>query len=332
MPYILVTGGAGYIGSHTCKVLANCGYQPVVYDSLEFGFQEFVKWGPLELGNTLDEARLAAVVKKYKPAAVIHLAAYISVGESVYDPHKYYQNNTLGSLTLLKVLSQLGVKRLVFSSTAAVYGNPSSTTPIEESHTLAPINPYARSKLLVEKMLPDFQSAHGIESVALRYFNAAGADHDGELGECHDPETHLIPLAIRAALGRGAPLTIFGQDYTTSDGTPIRDYVHVSDLADAHIKAVDYLLQDGKSTILNLGVGRGYSVRAVLDSVERILQKPIPIITGPRRSGDPICLVADASRAKSILSWSPRTRDLDTIVETAAHWEIKRDCQIKQSG
>ncbi len=253
MARILVTGGAGYIGSHTCKALAHAGHEPVVYDSLEYGFRDFVRWGPLEQGSTHDRARLAAVIGQYKPDAVMHFAAYIAAGESVVNPGKFYWNNTAGTLCLLQAMQDAGLSLLVFSSTAAVYGNPQST-PIDENHPLLPINPYAHSKLFVEQMLHDFGTAHALRSVALRYFNAAGADPDGELGECHDPETHLIPLALRAALGTGKPLTVFGADYDTPDGTPIRDYIHVSDLAEAHVAALRHLMAGGR-------VGDGQSRR-----------------------------------------------------------------------
>lgn len=320
MVRVLVTGGAGYIGSHACKALALAGHEPVVYDSLEFGFRDFVKWGPIEEGNTLDTERLSSVIRDYKPDAVMHFAAYIAAGESVQFPGKYYRNNAAGTLSLLNAMRDNGVGRLVFSSTAAVYGNP-ITTPIAEDHPLAPINPYAHSKLMVEQVLHDFAAAHGLRSVALRYFNAAGADPDGELGECHDPETHLIPLALRAALGEGKPLTIFGNDYETPDGTPIRDYIHVADLAAAHVAALDYLLQDGTPATANLGVGNGYSVHEVLTAVGNVLGRPVPTLDGPRRPGDPTELVADARKANALLSWTPTFKTLDGIIETAAAWE-----------
>jgi UDP-arabinose 4-epimerase len=320
MARVLVTGGAGYIGSHTCKALARAGHEPVVYDSLEYGFTDFVRWGPLEQGSTHDRARLSAVIARYKPEAVMHFAAYISAGESVVDPGKYYWNNTAGTLSLLQAMREAGLGKLVFSSTAALYGNPQST-PIAESHPLAPINPYAHSKLFVELMLQDFAAAHELRWVALRYFNAAGADPDGELGECHEPETHLIPLALRAALGTGTPLTVFGGDYDTPDGTPIRDYIHVSDLAEAHVAALGYLLAGGKPASVNLGVGKGYSVREVLTAAERVLGMKVPRSEGPRRPGDPTELVADPALARRLLSWTPRFTALDAIIETAARWE-----------
>jgi UDP-arabinose 4-epimerase len=327
MVRVLVTGGAGYIGSHTCKALAFAGHEPVTYDSLEGGFREFVQWGPLEEGNLRDGARLAAVLREYDPAAVLHFAGYIAAGESVADPLKYYENNVVGGLTLLRAMRDMGrdtdIPALVFSSTAAVYGNP-ETTPIPETHALAPINPYAHSKLFIEQALQDYGAAYGLRWAALRYFNAAGADPDGGIGERHDPETHLIPLAIRAALGTSDPLTIFGDDYDTADGTPIRDYVHVGDLADAHVAALDYLLGGGDSTAMNLGLGNGHSVHDVVTAVERVLGKPVPRRLGKRRPGDPTVLVADAQRASDLLDWTPRFVDLDGIVASAAQWESHR--------
>jgi UDP-arabinose 4-epimerase len=320
MARVLVTGGAGYIGSHTCKALARAGHEPVVYDSLEHGFRDFVRWGPLEQGDMLDGERLAAVIRAHRPEAVLHFAAYIAAGESVENPGKYYRNNVGGSLSLLQAMRDEGIGRLVFSSTAAVYGNPLST-PIAEDHRLLPINPYAHSKLFVEQLLHDFGTAHGLKSVVLRYFNAAGADPDGELGECHEPETHLIPLALKAAFGTAKPLTVFGSDYDTPDGTPIRDYIHVADLAEAHVAALRHLLAGGASATANLGVGSGYSVRDVLTATERVLGRPVPLVEGPRRPGDPTVLVADPGHAMRLLSWKPNLAALDAIIETAARWE-----------
>jgi UDP-arabinose 4-epimerase len=326
MVCVLVTGGAGYIGSHACKALALAGHEPVTYDNLEGGFREFVQWGPLEEGNLRDGARLVAVLREYDPAAILHFAGYISAGESVADPLKYYENNVIGSLTLFRAMREMGrdtdIPALVFSSTAAVYGNP-ETTPIPETHALAPINPYAHSKLFIEQALQDHGGAYGLRWATLRYFNAAGADPDGGIGERHDPETHLIPLAIRAALGTAEPLTIFGDDYDTADGTPIRDYVHVGDLADAHVAALDYLLGGGDPTAMNLGLGNGHSVHDVVTAVERVLGKPVPRRLGKRRPGDPTVLVANAQRASDLLDWTPRFADLDSIVASAAQWESR---------
>lgn len=323
MARILVTGGAGYIGSHTCKALAAAGHEPVVYDNLNGGFREFVRWGPLVEGDVCDAERLVSVLQKYTPDAVMHFAGYIAAGESVTDPQKYYQNNIIGSMTLLQAMLRTTMPMLVFSSTAAIYGNP-KVTPIPEGHSIAPLNPYARSKLYIEQMLEDFSVAYGLRWTALRYFNAAGADPDGEIGEAHDPETHLIPLAIRAALGLSNELTIFGDDYDTPDGTPIRDYVHVSDLAAAHVAALSYLMRGGKPMALNLGVGHGYSVHDVISAVESVLGKPVPRRRGQRRPGDPTELVADATQASKLLSWEPKHRDLQDIVGTALKWETGR--------
>ncbi len=323
MARVLVTGGAGYIGSHTCKALARAAHDPVVYDSLESGDCDFVKWGALEEGNVRDASRLAEVLQKYKPDAVMHFAAYIDAGDSVANPQKYYENNVLGTHTLLRAIRKAKVSALVFSSTASIYGNP-ETTPIRENHRLRPTNPYAYSKLIGERMIEDFGATCGLRWASLRYFNAAGADPDGELGECHDPETHLVPLAIRAAFGLSKPLTVFGDDYDTPDGTAIRDYIHVSDLAQAHVATLDYLLSGGESTAINLGVGKGYSVYDVISAVERVLGKTVPRHVDSRRPGDPVEAIADARRAARLLSWEPRIANLGGIIETAAAWERRK--------
>jgi len=323
MDRIFVTGGAGYIGSHTCKALARAGYEPVVYDSLENGRKSAVKWGPLEIGDIRDGARLRAALAAHRPAAVIHFAAYIQVGESVTNPGKYYGNNVVGTLSLLEALRDNGVDKIVFSSTAAVYGIP-DTAPIGESAPLAPINPYGHSKRMVETMLADFEEAHGLKWSALRYFNAAGADTEGELGPNHEPVTHLIPLVLRAALGTGKPLTVFGTDYDTPDGTAVRDYIHVDDLANAHVAALRYLSAGGESGAFNLGTGQGHSVREVIDEAGRILGMEVPASDGPRRPGDPPILVADPGKGKAAFGWQPEHSSLATIIETAAAWERKR--------
>ena len=266
---ILVTGGAGYIGSHVCKTLATAGYLPVVYDNLVYGHPRAVRWGPLEQGDLLDRQRLDEVIARHRPEAVLHFAAYAYVGESVEDPDKYYRNNVAVSLTLLEAMRGHGIGKLVLSCTCATYGVP-RTIPIPEHHLQAPINPYGASKLMVERMLRDFEHAYGLRSVALRYFNAAGADPDTEIGEDHDPETHLIPLVLDAALGKRPSITVFGDDYDTPDGTCIRDYIHVTDLADAHVLALEYLEDGGISTAYNLGNGRGFSVRELIDCARRI--------------------------------------------------------------
>ncbi|MBI1784944.1 UDP-glucose 4-epimerase GalE [Candidatus Sumerlaeota bacterium] len=320
---ILVTGGAGYIGSHTCKLLAKRGYAPVVFDNLVYGHRDFVKWGYLEEGDLLDEARLAGIFERYKPAAVIHFAAYALVGESMTNPEKYYRNNAVGSLNLLKAMTRAEVGRIVFSSTCATYGMPESL-PIREDHPQRPINPYGATKLVVEGMLRDFDAAHGMRHAALRYFNAAGADPDGEIGEDHNPETHLIPLVLDVALGRRDQIAVFGGDYDTPDGTCIRDYIHVSDLAEAHLLALERLLGGGDSMQLNLGVGRGYSVKEVIETAEQVTGKKIPASVSPRRAGDPPRLVGDATRARELLNWNAHHPSLKTIIRHAWQWHLKR--------
>ena len=321
---ILVTGGAGYIGSHVCKALAAEGFTPVTMDNLVYGHKWAVKWGPLEIGDLTDATQVSEVVKKYRPIAVMHFAAFAYVGESVKHPDRYYFNNVYGSLNLLRVLWQEAIKNIVFSSTCATYGIPDSV-PIVETHRQVPINPYGTSKLMVESMLRDFDLAYGMRSVSLRYFNAAGADPDGEIGEDHDPETHAIPLAIQAALGKRAFFEIYGTDYPTDDGTAIRDYIHVSDLASGHILALKYLLQGGERMAVNLGTGRGHSVREMVASVERMSSgRTVPVREGPRRPGDPPILIADASMARDMLGWRPKYTELDTIVGTAWRWHTGR--------
>ena len=316
---VLVTGGAGYIGSHACKALTRAGYLPITYDNLVYGHEWAVKWGPFERGDVLDRGRLDDVLSRYKPDAVMHFAAFAYVGESVIDPGKYYRNNAMGSLTLLEAARDHGVRRFVFSSTCATYGVPDSL-PIHEDAPQNPINPYGASKLFVERMLRDFDAAHGLRSIALRYFNASGADLDNEIGECHDPETHLIPLVLDAASGHRAHVTIFGTDYPTPDGTCIRDYIHVSDLADAHVKALQALEKGMPSAAYNLGNGRGFSVREVIDAAERITKLDVPAKIGDRRPGDPAVLVSDAVKAREGLGWQPLITDLDKIVSSAWAW------------
>jgi UDP-arabinose 4-epimerase len=327
MTTVLVTGGAGYIGSHACKALAQAGYRPVVYDSLVYGHEWAVKWGPLERGDILDAERLAEVFAKHRPAAVMHFAAFAYVGESVTDPAKYYRNNVVGTLNLLEAMRAAGVGNLVFSSTCATYGVPAET-PIREDMPQAPINPYGASKLMIERVLADYAAAYGLKSMALRYFNAAGADPDGEVGEDHEPETHLIPLALDAAAGVGPELTLHGDDYATPDGTCIRDYVHVSDIADAHVLALK-ALEAGKALELayNLGGGAGASVSEVIAATTRVTGRPVPLTVGPRRPGDPPVLVADASLAAADLGWRPR-HDLDQMLATAWAW-TQRQANLK---
>ena len=318
-PTILVTGGAGYVGAHACKALAVRGYSPVVFDNLVHGHEGAVKWGPLEIGDIADRARLDAVIAAHRPAAVMHFAAFTYVGESVADPGKYYRNNVAGTLSLLEAMRDHHIERLVFSSTAATYGTPDSV-PITEDAAKAPINPYGQSKWTAECMIADFAAAHGLRAAALRYFNAAGADPGGEIGELHEPEAHLIPLAMQAVTGDGPPLTLFGDDYPTPDGTCIRDYIHVGDLADAHVRALDWLDGASGANAFNLGTGHGASVRQVLDAVERVAGKPVPHSIGPRRAGDPAELVSDPAKANRELSWVPSMSDLETIVATAWAW------------
>jgi len=319
MKTVLVTGGAGYVGSHTCKVLAGAGWTPVTYDNLSRGHRDAVRWGPLVVGDLADRDKLRSAIDRYAPDAIVHFAAYTYVGESVGDPALYYRNNVTGSLALIESAVEAGVRNMVFSSTAATYGNP-RYMPLDEDHATQPINPYGRSKLVVEQMLDDADQAYGLRSVALRYFNAAGADPDGEIGEDHDPETHAIPLAIQAALGQRPPFQVFGTDYQTRDGTAIRDYVHVMDLAAAHVRALEYLGKGGATTRCNLGTGSGTSVRELLDAVGRVAGRPVPHVAAPRREGDPAVLVASADRAKAVLGWQPRFAELDRIVETAWRW------------
>jgi UDP-arabinose 4-epimerase len=318
--HILVAGGAGYIGSHTAKTLAQAGFQPVVLDNLSTGHEWAVKWGPLAVGDIGDAGFVRRLVEQYRIDAVIHFAASAYVGESMQEPRKYFQNNTTKTLTLLNALMDAGVNKFVFSSTCATYGDP-VRVPIDESHPQVPVNPYGDSKLFVEKCMRWYSQAYGLQSVGLRYFNAAGADPDGEIGEDHTPETHLIPLVLEAAMG-GAPIRVFGTDYNTPDGTAIRDYIHVADLADAHVRALHYLLKGGESTFCNLGTGTGRSVQEVIDAVERVSGKHVPVQRHGRRAGDPAELVADNQRALEVLGWKPRFTDLNEIVATAWKWQF----------
>jgi UDP-arabinose 4-epimerase len=316
---VLVTGGAGYIGSQTCKALARVGLLPVVLDNLSHGHRAAVRWGPLVEGDIRDRGLVERAIREYHVDAVIHLAGNAYVGESMRDPGKYFSNNAAGSFSLLEAAQACGVGRVVFSSSCATYGVPESL-PIDDAHAQRPINPYGESKLFVERALHWYHVAHGLRSISLRYFNAAGADLDGELGEEHDPETHLIPLAIGAALGTRPPLQIYGTDYRTPDGTAVRDYVHVADLADAHVRALEYLDAGGASTALNLGTGFGHSVREVVAAVERVARRALPHCEAARRPGDPATLVAAAGRSKDLLGWAPRHSGLETIIATAWRW------------
>lgn len=315
---MLVVGGAGYIGAHTCLLLAQRGYVPVVYDNLTNGHAEFARWGPLELGDIRDRARLRSVFNRYEPEAIVHFAALIEVGQSVHAPLAFYDNNLAGTVSLLLAAEEAGLDKVVFSSTCATYGTP-EFSPLTEDHPQAPISPYGWSKLLVEHILRDLAGLDRMRSVMLRYFNAAGADPETRIGEWHMPETHAVPLVIETALGRREQFRIFGTDYATRDGTCVRDYVHVMDLADAHVRAVDYLLGGGSSTALNLGTGTGTSVAELIEEVERVAGRPLNIERTDRRPGDPPVLVADNRRASETLGWRPR-HDLASIIESAWRW------------
>jgi UDP-glucose-4-epimerase GalE len=318
---ILVTGGAGYIGSNTTLQLVDAGYDVVVVDNLSRGNRDAVDPARLRVVDLLDTDGLAAVMNEKPCHAVIHFAAYIAVGESMKVPEIYFKNNTAGSLSLLTAMLRTGVDKIVFSSTAAVYGMPANV-PIPETEPRAPVNAYGESKVMVETLLEWFDRLHGMRSVCLRYFNASGADPKTRAGENHEPETHLIPLLFRAA-ETGKPVTIFGDDYATPDGTCIRDYIHVTDLAQAHIAAVEALCAGSESKKYNVGTGRGFSVKEVLAAVERVTGKKVPFELGPRREGDPPLLVADSTRLQKELGWKPRYSDLERIVETAWAWETR---------
>jgi UDP-arabinose 4-epimerase len=319
---VLVTGGAGYIGSQTCKVLAESGHEPVVFDDLSQGHRWAVRWGELVVGNIADGALLRRTMAGERIDAVIHFAGSANVGESMQHPVKYFVNNTVGSMALLDAMMGAGVSRIVFSSTCATYGLP-IRTPLDETHPTAPLSPYGESKLAVEKALRWLGLLNGLKWVALRYFNAAGADPDGMVGEVHEPETHLIPLALRAAAPGDYRLRIFGTDYPTPDGTAIRDYIHVADLARAHVVALEMLERDGLNDVVNLGSGKGVSVLEVVSAVERVTGSSVRRVAAPRREGDPPALVADLSKARQLLSWMPQRSDLQTIVADAWRWQQK---------
>jgi len=319
MKRILVTGGAGYIGSHTAKCLAQAGYAPIVYDNLSNGHRWAARFGPFVEGDLADRDLILETLRTHEIDAVVHFAASAYVGESVRNPLKYFRNNTANTITLLDAMREADVQRIVFSSTCATYGVP-ETIPISERESQEPINPYGESKLFVERILRWAGEAHGLRWAALRYFNAAGADPDGEIGEVHDPETHLIPLAIQAGLGQRPPLKVFGTDYPPPDGTAVRDYIHVMDLGAAHIRALEYLADGGDSIALNLGTGQGHSVRQVLDAVGDALGHPVPADDAPRRAGDPPALIADAALAHEVLHWQPEHSSLNAIVSTAVAW------------
>ena len=321
--HILVAGGAGYIGSHTAKALALAGHTPVIYDNFERGHRQAARWGVTVEGDLADRRRLAETFRAYPIGGVIHFAAFIAVGESMREPEMYFQNNVASTINLLGAMREADVKHIVFSSTAAVYGTPESC-PIPEDHPLRPDSVYGDSKLMVERILHWFGVAHGLRSAKLRYFNAAGADPGGEAGEDHEPETHLIPLALAAAAGQIPHLSLFGTDYPTVDGTAVRDYVHVTDLAAAHLLALDYLRGTGESITANLGTGQGFTVRQVIHAVERVTGRAVPVVEAPRRAGDSVELVADPTRARQLLGWTPTHSSLDEIVETAWNWHERQ--------
>jgi UDP-glucose-4-epimerase GalE len=319
MKNILVIGGAGYIGSHMCKHLSKAGYQAIVLDNLVCGHEQAVKWGPLFKGSMDDTSLLRKLFSDYPVEAVMHFAAFCYVGESVTAPAKYYRNNVSNTLSLLEVMVEEEISNFIFSSSCATYGHPSEI-PIRENHPLSPISPYGRSKLMVEQVLEDYRRAYGLESISLRYFNAAGADPEGEVGEDHDPETHLIPRVLQTALGQRPWVDVFGDDYPTEDGTCVRDYIHVEDLAQAHLLALERLLNGQPGGVYNLGNGRGYSVMQIVDIARYITDKPIAKRVAKRREGDPPVLVSASEKAEKELGWRTKFPDLETIIKTAWNW------------
>ena len=319
---ILVVGGAGYIGSHMCLLLRRAGIKHLVVDSLVQGHRGAVLESPLVIGDLRNREDVSRLFKEHEIDLVMHFAAYISVGESVREPAKYWDNNTLGAFNLLVAMREYGIKKLVFSSTAAIFGEP-QYVPVDEDHPKNPTNPYGDSKLAVDRMLASFDRAYGLKSVCLRYFNAAGADPEGRIGEDHHPEEHLVPLAIQAALGQRPQLKIFGTDYDTEDGTCVRDYIHILDLANAHLLAIKHLQADGESRQYNLGNGKGFSVRQVLDAVSKVGGKQVPFEEAGRRPGDPARLIATSEKIRKDWGWSPKFPELERIVETAWNWHSK---------
>jgi UDP-glucose 4-epimerase len=319
---ILVTGGAGYIGSHCCKELSKKGFHPITIDNLVYGHKNFVKWGEFSQGDLGNPADIKKCFSRHKIDAVMHFAAYAYVGESVEDPLKYYENNLRNTIQLLHAVLEHDVKYFVFSSTCATYGNPEKT-PIDENHPLNPINPYGRTKRMIEEILGDYQAAYGLKYISLRYFNAAGADPDAEVGEDHDPETHLIPLVLDVAAGKSQAIKVFGTDYQTPDGTCIRDYIHVTDLARAHILALQHLMDGANSSVYNLGNGQGFSVLEVIERARKITGKNITLENSDRRPGDPPVLIASNEKAIKELSWKPQYAEIDDIIGTAWRWHQK---------
>ena len=326
---VLITGGAGYIGSHTAKALHQAGYQPVVLDNLVYGHAHAVKWGPLVIGDINDGSLLDTVFAEYSPCAVVHFAAYAYVGESVTTPAKYYRNNVAGTLCLIDAMRRAGVEKLVFSSTCATYGEP-ECLPIGEDQPQDPINPYGRSKLMIEQILADYGHAYGLKYAALRYFNAAGADADGEIGEEHDPEPHLLPRVLMALAGEISHLEIFGNDWDTPDGTCVRDYIHVTDLADGHVRALEYLLEGNDSCKVNLGTGRGTSVAQILKAASKLTGQPVPVRYAPRRPGDPPQLYADPALARKLFGFRTTHSSIENILKTA--WKFYRQQKSKSDN
>ena len=319
MKTVLVTGGAGYIGSHCCKAFAEAGWSVVTYDNLSRGWREAVRWGPLVEGDIADAEAVSAALRQYRPDVVAHFAAYAYVGESVENPGLYYRNNSFGTLVLIEEMLKAGINRLIFSSTCASYGIP-LRTPIDEAHPQSPINPYGWSKFMIERMIEDFARARGLNAVMLRYFNAAGCDPEGEIGERHEPETHVVPLAIEAAIRAGRIFTVNGTDFDTRDGTAVRDYVHVTDLAHAHVLGGGKLLREQGVHVYNLGTGVGTTVKELVEAVGRASGRRVPVVYGPRRAGDPPALVAAAGKAEQELGWVPMHSDIDRIIDTALAW------------
>jgi UDP-glucose 4-epimerase len=328
---VLVTGGAGYIGAHAVRELKKAGYEVVILDNLVYGHRELAQGERLIVGDLENRALLREVFAEHRVEAVMHFAAYAYVGESVENPAKYYRNNVAATLNLLDAMREAKVSRFIFSSTCATYGEPKEV-PIPESHPQNPINPYGASKMMVERILQDYSKAYSLKYVALRYFNAAGADESGEIGEDHNPETHLIPLVLDAALQRRKHITIYGTDYDTPDGTCIRDYIHVSDLANAHVLGLKYLENGGESDVFNLGNGNGFSVREVIETARKVTDREIPVVEGARRPGDPAQLIGSAEKAKKILGWKPQFNQLETIIATAWKWHQKRFAPMLGNG
>lgn len=320
---ILIAGGAGYIGSHVCKMLAQKGYEVIVFDNLSYGYKNFIKWGEFVLGDIGDKDLLSLLFKKYKIDAVMHFCAFIEVGESVKNPEKYYKNNLFNTIILLEAMKEASINKFIFSSSAAVYGMPVKI-PIEEDDPKLPINPYGRTKYMVENILQDYSNSYDFKSVSFRYFNASGASFDRDIGEAHNPESHLIPLILDAAIGNRECIKVFGIDYETKDGTAIRDYIHVMDLATAHIAGLEYLLNGGETNYFNLGSGEGFSVKEIIENVKKITKKDFKIVETERRPGDPPVLIASSNKAEKILGWR-REYSLEDIIKSAWNWHLEKN-------